>query len=159
MKSIINMRALGIIHSPFMKAEGTPIQPIYAEGVEGTIEIFSEFWEGLSDLDGFERVWLIYYLDRASAAKLKVVPFRDNVERGVFATRAPSRPNPIGLSVIKLISVEGLILRVADIDIFDGTPLLDIKPYIPGVDSFPNSRAGWFDANANDRTRADERFK
>jgi tRNA-Thr(GGU) m(6)t(6)A37 methyltransferase TsaA len=152
-------KPIGVIHSPFTKAEGTPIQPIYAEGTEGTVEIFPEFGDGLVDLDGFERVWLIYLFDRASPAKLKIVPFRDSVERGVFATRAPSRPNPIGLSVVRLLSVDGMTLGVADIDILDGTPLLDIKPYVPRVDSYPDSRAGWWDSRTIDRKNADGRFK
>lgn len=150
---------IGIIHSPFTIVDGTPIQPIYSEGAEGTVEIFPESGPGLSDLDGFERIWLIYLFNRASPAKLKIVPFRDNVERGVFATRAPSRPNPIGLSVVRLLGVDGLMLRVADIDILDGTPLLDIKPYISEVDSYPNSRAGWWDSRKIDRKNADGRFK
>jgi tRNA-Thr(GGU) m(6)t(6)A37 methyltransferase TsaA len=159
MEIIPQLVPIGVIHSPFTTVERTPIQPIYSENAEGTLEIFPEFGEGLSDLNGFERIWLIYLFDRASPPKLKIVPFRDNVERGVFATRAPSRPNPIGLSVVRLLGVDGLMLRVADLDILDGTPLLDIKPYISQVDSHPDSRAGWWGARTVDRKNADGRFE
>lgn len=152
-------KKIGIIHTPFKDIQGTPIQHIYAEGVEGVVEIFPEFSEGISDLDGFERIWLIYLFDRASVPRLKVIPFRDTVLRGVFATRAPSRPNPIGLSAVRLIAVEGASIQVADVDMLDGTPLLDIKPYIPQADSFPGSRAGWFDESKSNRERADDRFQ
>jgi tRNA-Thr(GGU) m(6)t(6)A37 methyltransferase TsaA len=155
---IQQLKPIGVIHSTFSKVEGTPIQPIYAAGAEGNVDIFPEFGDGILDLDGFERIWLIYLCDRASPAKLKIVPFRDNVERGVFATRAPSRPNPIGLSVVRLMGVDGLSLKIADIDILEGTPLLDIKPYISQVDSFPDSRAGWWGSRTIDRKNADGRF-
>jgi tRNA-Thr(GGU) m(6)t(6)A37 methyltransferase TsaA len=158
-KVMQQIKSIGIIHTPFTQAEGTPIQPIYAKGAEGVIEIFPEYAQGLEDVDGFERIWLIYFFDRASAAKLKVVPFRDKSERGLFATRAPCRPNPIGLSAVRLLGIDGLHIRVADIDILDGTPLLDIKPYIPQVDSFPDSRAGWFDRSPNIQGCADDRFE
>jgi tRNA-Thr(GGU) m(6)t(6)A37 methyltransferase TsaA len=158
LRMIQQLRRIGVIRSPFKKTEGTPIQPVYAAGAEGTIEIFPEFGDGLSDLDGFERIWLIYLFDRSSPTKLKVIPFRDNVERGLFATRAPSRPNPIGLSVVRLLGVDGLTLRIADLDILDGTPLLDIKPYISQVDSHRDSRAGWWGERTMDRKNADGRF-
>lgn len=159
MKTIFEIKPIGVIHSPFQKRENTPIQPVFAEGAEGIIQLFPEYAEGISDLEGFERIWLLYFFDRVKNMKLKVVPFRDTVERGVFATRAPSRPNPLGLSAVKLIGIEGSSLKVADIDILDGTPLIDIKPYIPRVDSYPDSRAGWFDAKKVDRRRADDRFE
>jgi tRNA-Thr(GGU) m(6)t(6)A37 methyltransferase TsaA len=153
------LKPIGIIHTPFVIPEGTPIQHIYANDAEGVVEVLAEYADGLSDLDGFERVWLLYLLDRAPAARLKVVPFRDSVLRGVFATRAPSRPNPIGLSAVRLLGIEGRNVRVADVDMLDGTPLLDIKPYIPRADSFPDSRAGWFDLSQSRQERADDRFK
>lgn len=159
MKTIYEIKPIGIIHSPFKKREDTPIQPVFAKGAEGTVELLPGYAEGISDIDGFERIWLIYLFDRVREVKLKVVPFRDTVERGVFATRAPSRPNSVGLSAVKLIGVEGSNLKVVDIDILDGTPLIDIKPYIPQVDSFPDSKAGWFDAKRVDRRRADSRFE
>jgi tRNA-Thr(GGU) m(6)t(6)A37 methyltransferase TsaA len=149
---------IGTIHTPFREAAGTPIQPVFGAGVEGVVEVDAELAPGLDDLDGFERVWLVYALDRAGPCALSVVPYRDVVARGVFATRAPSRPNGIGLSVVRLIAREGARLRVADLDVLDGTPLLDIKPYVPSVDAFPGSRDGWFGAGASTREEADGRF-
>jgi tRNA-Thr(GGU) m(6)t(6)A37 methyltransferase TsaA len=126
--------------------------------VEGTVEIFPEFSEGLKDLDGFERIWLIYWLDRARSAQLLVRPYLDSVERGVFATRSPCRPNGIGMSPVRLLSIHGNILRVADVDILDGTPLLDIKPYIPAFDHFPVERVGWYAGKLVAGAVADDRF-
>jgi tRNA-Thr(GGU) m(6)t(6)A37 methyltransferase TsaA len=159
MELIRQLVGIGVIHSPFTQIAGMPIQPIYAEGIEGFVEIFPEFEEGISDLNGFERIWLIYIFDRATSPKLKVIPFRDKAERGVFATRAPSRPNPLGISVVRLKGIEGRTLKVGNVDILDGTPLVDIKPYIPDIDSYPDSRAGWFDSKTIDRKDADERFR
>jgi len=151
---------IGIVHSPFKEQAGTPIQPGWSgDESEGRVEVFEEFAEGLADLDGYDRIWLIFRLDRAAPPKLKVVPYRDTVERGVFATRAPSRPNPIGISCVKLLGVEGRHLRVTELDILDGTPLLDIKPYAPRFDAWPEARAGWLDAEAADRECADGRFE
>ena len=150
---------IGIIHSPYKEATGMPIQPVFAEGTEGAVEVLPQYADGLRDLEGFDRIWLIYWLHRASPGRLRVVPFRDTTERGVFATRAPSRPNPIGLSCVRLRSIAGNILTIADVDILDGTPLLDIKPYVPKFDAVPNSRAGWCDLSPpSARTRADDRF-
>ncbi len=152
------IRPIGTIRSPFAEAPGTPIQPAYACGAEGVVEVFEPFAEGLADLDGFERVWLLYWCHRCVAARLRVVPYRDTREHGVFSTRAPARPNPIGLSCVGLVRVEGNMLHVKDIDVLDGTPLLDIKPYVPVFDSYAASRAGWFDENRAGRTTADTRF-
>ena len=148
---------IGTIHSPHRQAEGTPIQPRWAAGVEGTVEVLPQFAAGLRDLEGFERIWLLFWCDRAREAKLEVTPFRDNQTRGVFATRAPSRPNPIGLSCVRLLGIEGAILRISDVDMLDGTPLLDIKPYLPDCDVFPAERTGRY-ANARERVQADGRF-
>jgi tRNA-Thr(GGU) m(6)t(6)A37 methyltransferase TsaA len=116
------------------------------------------FAPALDDVEGFERVWLIYWMDRAAAFHPRVVPYRDTHERGLFATRAPSRPNLIGMSAVRLLAREGNVLRVADVDILDGTPLLDIKPYVPEFDAHPFSKAGWLDESAVDRRTADDRF-
>ena len=121
------------------------------------MEVFEPFIAGLKDLDGFERIWLLYWLDRAPGARMTVVPFRDTVERGLFATRAPCRPNPIGLSPVRLLGVEGGVLRVSELDILDGAPLLDIKPYSPRFDCFPGIRGGWLDGGG-ERMVADDRF-
>lgn len=153
----LEVEPIGLIHSPHRQAEGTPIQPNWASGSEGTVEVLPEFTPGLRDLDGFERIWLLYWFDRACAAQLEIVPYRDTQARGVFATRAPSRPNPIGLSCVRLLGVEGTTLRVAELDILDGTPLLDLKPYVPDFDVFSVTRIGWY-AGTSQITTADARF-
>jgi tRNA-Thr(GGU) m(6)t(6)A37 methyltransferase TsaA len=147
-----------MVRSPFKEPAGTPIQPVYAGETEGIVEVFPEYADGLRDLDGFERIWLLYWLDRAPAPRLRVTPFRDHVERGLFATRAPCRPNPIGLSCVRLLRVSGNQLTVGGLDILDGTPVLDIKPYVPQFDAFPQSRAGWLERGGSELTRADRRF-
>jgi tRNA-Thr(GGU) m(6)t(6)A37 methyltransferase TsaA len=159
MSSQPRLITIGRIRSPFREPAGTPIQPSFAEGTEGVVEVFPEYADGLDDLDGFERIWLLYWLHRAPPARLHVVPFRDEVQHGVFATRAPCRPNPIGLSCVRLLRVEHNLLTVVGVDILDGTPLLDIKPYVPEFDAFPQSRAGWLAQGRHGRTRADHRFE
>ena len=154
----VAFRPIGTIRTPFQTADGTPIQPVFGEGVEGEVEVDEAFAGGLADLEGFERIWLVYALDRAAPGGLLVVPYRDVTARGVFATRAPSRPNAIGLSAVRLLGREGARLRVADLDILDGTPLLDIKPYVAAFDAYPGARAGWFDRRPGARTTADGRF-
>src|ERR1035437_8665301 len=116
---------LGVIHSPHKQATGTPIQAALATGVRGTVEIFPEYAAGFRDLDGFEHIWLVYWFDRAKPAELVVTPYLDTTPRGLFATRAPSRPNPIGLSSVRLLEISGPILRADGLDILDNTPLLD----------------------------------
>lgn len=153
-----NLRTIGVIHSPFTEAAGTPIQPCYARGAEGKVLVGEAYAAALDDIEGFERVWLLYWMDRVERFKARVVPYRDTREHGLFATRSPSRPNPIGMSVVRIVRREGGVLRVADIDVLDSTPLLDIKPYVPDFDAHPGSKAGWFDAAGEDRVVADERF-
>ena len=153
----LELTSIGLIHTPHRQAKGTPIQPRWAEGIHGMVEVLPEFAPGLRDLDGFDRIWLLYWFDRARTARLEVVPYLDTQARGVFATRAPSRPNPIGLSCVRLLAVEGALLRVAELDVLDGTPLLDIKPYVPDCDVFPVGRIGWY-ANARGSRIADGRF-
>jgi tRNA (adenine37-N6)-methyltransferase len=158
-KTAMTLIEIGIIHSSYKEATGMPIQPVFAEGTESSVEVCPQYAEGLCDLEGFERLWLIYWLHKASSARLRVVPFRDTTERGIFATRAPCRPNAIGLSCVRLLSVSRNVLTIAGVDILDGTPLLDIKPYVPKFDAFTNSRAGWCDqAPPSARTHADDRF-
>ncbi|MDY0061775.1 MAG: tRNA (N6-threonylcarbamoyladenosine(37)-N6)-methyltransferase TrmO [Myxococcota bacterium] len=152
------MQIIGHIHTPFGEAAGGPIQPAYAQGAEGRVIVDEPFAAALADLEGFERIWLIFLMDRAAPFRPRVVPFRDTRERGLFATRAPCRPNPLGLSVVRLLAREGNTLRVADVDMLDGTPLLDIKPYVPAFDAHPTSRAGWLDAAGTARELADGRF-
>ncbi len=153
-----NLRTIGVIHSPFAEAAGTPIQPCYARGAAGEILVDEAYAAALDDIEGFARVWLLYWMDRVEGYKPRVVPYRDTREHGLFATRSPSRPNPIGMSVVRFVRREGRMLHVADIDVLDGTPLLDIKPYVPDFDAHPGSKAGWFDAVGDDRVVADERF-
>jgi tRNA-Thr(GGU) m(6)t(6)A37 methyltransferase TsaA len=156
---VFTVKPIGVIHSPFVRSEGAPIQPALAEGAEGTVLVDPDYADGLRDLDGFERIWLIYWCDRAGPAKLIVTPYLDRHPHGVFATRAPARPNPIGISAVRLLRIEQNVLRVADVDILDGTPLIDIKPYVSRFDSFATQRNGWLDYAAGDRTTADGRFE
>lgn len=142
---VITYRPIGVIRSEHVAAQETPIQPAYAKGCKGRAEIFPEFTAGLCDLDGFSHVYLIYHFHQADSAKLMVKPFLQDVERGVFATRAPCRPNAIGLSVVELVRREGNVLHLDGVDILDGTPLLDIKPYTAKFDIFKTARNGWQD--------------
>ena len=139
----MHLTPIGIVHSPHQRAEGTPIQAALAAGVRGTVEVFPEYAGGLRDLDGFERIWLVYWFDRAKEAELVVTPYLDTTPRGLFATRAPCRPNPIGLSAVRLLGIAGNILQVDGLDILANTPLLDIKPYLPAFDAFKARRIGW----------------
>lgn len=138
-------RPIGVIRTGHTDAGRTPIQPVYAQGCPGRVEVFPEFQDGLADIEGFSHVYLIYHFDRAGPARLRVKPYLDNVERGVFATRAPCRPNAIGLSVVELVSREGNILNLDGLDVLDGTPLLDIKPYTARFDRIETARNGWQD--------------
>jgi tRNA (adenine37-N6)-methyltransferase len=142
-ESRITYKPIGVIHSEHAIAEETPIQPAYAKGCRGWTEISPEFEEGLSDLDGFSHIYLIYHPHRSKFVKLTVKPFLQDKERGVFATRAPSRPNAIGLSIVELVRREGNILYLDGVDILDGTPLLDIKPYTAKFDRVETRRNGW----------------
>ncbi len=150
---------IGRAVTPFHEQSGTPIQAGLSGPVEARLVIEPRFREGLADLAGYRRIWVISWFDRAADYKLKVVPYRDTVPRGLFATRAPSRPNKIGLSCVevKSVDVEKGEISVESIDLLDGTPIIDIKPYIPRVDAFPDSEAGWFDRGIP-RTIADDRF-
>jgi tRNA-Thr(GGU) m(6)t(6)A37 methyltransferase TsaA len=152
---------IGVIHSPFSEVEGMPIQSAGGLGIVGTVEVYPEYQAGLADLDGFSHIILIYAFHRSMDFNLTVMPFLDADPRGVFATRAPRRPNPIGLSVVRLVSVEGSLLHVENIDILDGTPLLDIKPSIPDFDHFKVEKLGWYGRHRRRvaKMRADQRFK
>ena len=136
-------RAIGVIHSPHKSASNTPIQPIYAEGCQGTVEVFEEYAAGLDDLEGYSHIHLLYVFDRTRGMRLRVKPFLQDMERGVFATRSPQRPNPLGMSLVSLIRRDGNILHVGELDVLDGTPLLDIKPYSFRVDSREGALSGW----------------
>jgi tRNA-Thr(GGU) m(6)t(6)A37 methyltransferase TsaA len=141
----LTYKPIGIIHSEHTVAGKTPIQPVYAQGCKGQVEVFTEFAEGLKDLDGFSHIYLLYHFHQSPQVKLIVKPFLQDIEHGVFATRAPCRPNAIGLSVVELEKIEGRILHVNGVDIIDGTPLLDIKPYTQKFDRFDARQSGWQD--------------
>jgi len=152
-------KPIGIIHSQSKSKEGTPIQPVFARGVEGYVEVFPEYAEGLKDVEGFSHIILIYHLHLSKGYSLLVKPFLDNELRGVFATRAPRRPNPIGFSVVRLREVDNCILRISDVDVVDGTPLLDIKPYVQEFDCCKNAKSGWLEKRLRDASRvSDDRF-
>ena len=149
MRKEIVFKSIGTIHSSFKDTSKIPIQPVFSEGARGYIKIFPEFVEGLADLDGFSHLYLIYHLHKAKEAKLIVRPFLEDEMHGVFATRAPSRPNPIGISIVRLDKIIGNIIHISDLDILDGTPLLDIKPFTSRFDARDNCKEGWL-ANINE---------
>jgi len=151
---------IGIIHSSFKNPKGTPIQLTGAKESHGIIEVFNEYTEGLTDLDGFSHIFLLYHFHLAKKQSLMVKPFMDDIEHGIFAIRGPSRPNPIGLSIVKLESLENNILKVSGLDILDGTPLLDIKPFVPAFDNYDDVRIGWLKTNVKKATsyKDDGRF-
>ena len=156
--SEVRFRPIGTIHTPFPEPTGTPIQPSRGRGVRGTVEVFSDYVDGLADLDGFSHLVLLYHLHRVAGYELRVVPYLDTVARGLFATRAPRRPNPIGLSVVRLVSIDGGLMVIEDVDILDGTPLLDIKPFVREFDERVAVREGWLEAVRRRTTEADDRF-
>lgn len=138
-------KPIGIIRSIYKEPKGTPIQPVASPDSEGIIEIFEDYTDGLQDIEGFSHLILIFHMHLVKGSKLKVIPFLDTHEHGVFATRSPGRPNPIGFSVVKLGKVDGNRLFVKGIDIIDGTPLLDIKPFVTAFDIHKSEKAGWFE--------------
>jgi len=143
--STVTYRPIGVIRSGHTAAEQTPIQPVYAKGCKGRAEVLPEYEDGLRGLEGFSHIYLVYHFHQAGPAQLSVKPFLQDVEQGVFATRAPARPNAIGLSIVKLIRCEGNVLHLDGVDILDGTPLLDIKPYTARFDRIEGTRNGWQD--------------
>jgi tRNA-Thr(GGU) m(6)t(6)A37 methyltransferase TsaA len=145
----IKYKPIGVIHSPFKEPKGIPIQPAGAQGIDGTVELFPEYTEGLKDVEGFSHLILIYHFHLSKESPLKVKPYMDNKVHGVFAMRGPSRPNSIGISIVRLVRVEGNILHIQDIDIVDGTPLLDIKPYVPEFDIREVEKTGWLEKNVH----------
>ncbi|MBN1181322.1 MAG: tRNA (N6-threonylcarbamoyladenosine(37)-N6)-methyltransferase TrmO [Bacteroidales bacterium] len=151
---------IGIIHSPFNKPEGMPIQPASAKGIQGEIEIFPEFAAGLKDIEGFSHLIILFQFHLSEGYNLEVTPFLDNVKHGIFATRAPRRPNQIGLSVVKLNYRTDNILYIENVDIVNGTPLIDIKPYVPVFDEAHDIKSGWLGNSADklSNTLNDGRF-
>ena len=156
----ITYKPIGIIHSPFKEPKGTPIQPSAAKDIEGMVEVFPQYEKGLKDIKGFSHIILIYHFHLSKSYTLEVKPFMDDKLHGLFATRAPARPNPIGLSVVRLIRVDKNNLYIKDVDIVDGTPLLDIKPFVSEFSTEDIIRKGWLKENINklDKSRDDGRF-
>lgn len=156
----IEYHPIGIVHTPFKTPEGTPIQPPGGMDDCAVVEVFEEYLEGLRDIEGFSHIILLYHCHLAGTAKLTVTPFLDNARHGLFSTRAPARPNPIGFSVVRLLRVEAGSLFIREVDIVDGTPLLDIKPYVPKFDSRAAERIGWIEKQAHrtEEARDDGRF-
>jgi tRNA-Thr(GGU) m(6)t(6)A37 methyltransferase TsaA len=160
MEDIAHFRYIGIIHSPHHRLEGMPIQPPGAEGLVGYVDLDPAFAAGLKDLTGFSHLILIYHLHRVEGYSLEVIPFLDDSPHGIFATRSPKRPNAIGLSIVRLLAVEGARLSFANPDMLDGTPLLDIKPYVAAFDRVDPEREGWLSGRAGNcvAARSDDRF-
>jgi tRNA-Thr(GGU) m(6)t(6)A37 methyltransferase TsaA len=156
-----SFQPIGVIHSPFKQPSGVPIQGAFAPEAQGYVEIDDAFSEGLQDIEQFSHIYLLYMFHRNQQVKLTVTPFLDNQPHGVLATRAPCRPNPIGLSIVRLLAREGNRLHVGELDIIDETPLLDLKPYIPRFDHRPDAAPGWTaGAESRDVTyKADDRFQ
>lgn len=157
----VRYEPIGVVRSPFTETTGMPIQGVAAEDVAGRVEILPAYRDGLRDIEGFSHLILLYHLHLSWGPELTVTPFLDDEPRGVFATRSPRRPNPIGLSTVRLVGVDGSTLHIEDVDIVDGTPLLDIKPYVPHFDDREGARIGWFEGKVGrvHNVRADERFR
>jgi tRNA-Thr(GGU) m(6)t(6)A37 methyltransferase TsaA len=158
----ITLHPIGIIRTPHQEMVGTPIQPVAAEGVLGHIELLPEYVPGLKDLAGFSHITLVYFFHKIKGYELEVVPFMDTEKRGIFACKAPKRPNALGLSTVKLLRIEGNILHVEQVDMLDNTPLLDIKPFYPKYDNRENVKIGWLEnlqSLPENAYFADDRFR
>lgn len=161
MEDII-IKPIGVIHTPHTDVKNMPIQPIAAEGIRGYIELLPEYVAGLKDIEGFSHLTLLYRFHKIDGYQLEVVPFMDTEAHGIFSTKAPKRPNAIGISTVKLIGVEGNFIHIEQVDMLDGTPLIDIKPFYPRYDNRENVSIGWLEKNKNlplEKLRSDERFK
>jgi tRNA-Thr(GGU) m(6)t(6)A37 methyltransferase TsaA len=156
----LTVQLIGTIHSPFTELGNMPIQPLGASKIEGEVVLDQRFAEGLKDLEGFSHIYLLYHFHKAKRTELQVIPYMDTEERGVFATRSPLRPAHIGISIVELLAVEGHRLKVRGLDMLDGTPLIDIKPYIPHFDHQRDATSGWMKSPAHDveAKRSDNRF-
>jgi tRNA-Thr(GGU) m(6)t(6)A37 methyltransferase TsaA len=148
-KKII-FQSIGIIHSPHKEISKIPIQPVFCNDIEGTVLLNSEYADGLNGLQGFSHIYLFYYFCHSQKTCLRLKPYLSDHEYGIFATRAPHRPNKLGMSLVRLDRIENNIIYVRDLDILDGTPLLDIKPYIQRFDSRENVKSGWQDDISDD---------
>jgi tRNA (adenine37-N6)-methyltransferase len=143
------MRPIGVIRSPFTEKGQTPIQPTRSQAI-GQVVVYSEFVQGLQDVEGFSHIILLYAFHRSEGYALRVKPFLDDQLRGLFATRHPCRPNPIGLSIVRLLARQDNVLEIEGVDVLDGTPLLDIKPYVPDFDVRQNTRVGWYETRSKE---------
>ena len=141
------MRPIGVIHSPFTEKDKTPIQASRSQTI-GLVEVYPEFTDGLKDIEALSHIYLLYVFHESDGYTLQVKPFLDDQEHGIFATRHPCRPNPLGISVVKLLSRKENSLTVEGIDTLDGTPLLDIKPYIPDFDLRTDVHTGWYETRS-----------
>ena len=155
-KNNILMRPIGLIRTSFLEGPGTPIQGTFAQAEEGSVEVYPEYAEGLSDLSEFSHVILLYAFHKIVGYSLKVVPYIDTVERGIFAVRSPKRPNAIGITIVKLLSIDNTVLRISGVDMLNNSPLLDIKPYVPLFDHRKNVLCGWLDERLGAEARGNE---
>jgi tRNA-Thr(GGU) m(6)t(6)A37 methyltransferase TsaA len=157
---VFQFRQIGVIHTPFKEKQGTPIQGHLAPDTRGTVEVFPQYAEGLKDTEGFSHLVIIYCFHKSEGYDLLSKPFLEEKKRGIFAIRGPRRPNAIGLTPVRLLKREGNILHISGVDMLDGTPLLDIKPYVPEFDHFSDIKRGWLEGRLEKprRTRADDRF-
>ncbi|MBP7652932.1 tRNA (N6-threonylcarbamoyladenosine(37)-N6)-methyltransferase TrmO [Candidatus Dependentiae bacterium] len=160
MENKIILEPIGIIHTPYTEQTGTLIQPRGAIGIKGEIEIFEKFKDGLTDIAGFYHIYVLYYFHKINEVSLKVKPFLDDCEHGIFSVRSPKRPNKIGLSVVRLIRVENNILHIENVDMLNKTPVIDIKPYVPDFDIFDVEKIGWLDSKSQncEKNKDDGRF-
>lgn len=143
---------IGVLRTPFIHRESTPTQGVFAPKAAGTLEVFDEFAEGLQDIEGFSHLILLYMLHRTQKVDMRVLPFLDDSHHGILATRNPRRPNHVGLTVVQLAARSNNVLHLSGLDMLDGTPVIDIKPYVPRFDSFPDAAEGWF-AGKDDRPK------
>lgn len=141
------MHPIGIIHSPFSDKDQTPIQASRSQAI-GTVEVYPEFSDGLQDIEEFSHIYLLYVFHNSSGYSLQIKPFLDDQEHGLFATRYPYRPNPLGISTVRLLFRQANVLTIEGVDVLDGTPLLDIKPYVPDFDLRTDVRAGWYETRS-----------
>jgi tRNA (adenine37-N6)-methyltransferase len=156
----LTYKTIGVVHSPFKEPKNVPIQATASKGTSGTLEIYSEYADGLKDIEGFSHIILLYHFHLVKGFPLIVKPFLDDNLHGVFATRSPARPNPIGISTVQLTRIDNNTVHIQDLDIVDGTPLIDIKPYVPDFDCRITAKIGWFSSKISkmDTTRDDGRF-
>jgi tRNA-Thr(GGU) m(6)t(6)A37 methyltransferase TsaA len=151
MEKEVKLKPIGIIHTPYKELKGMPIQGKLERGVKGKIELFPRYKQGLKDINGFSHLILIYYFNRSNKEKLTGEPFLEEIEHGIFSIRSPHRPNHLGFSIVKLEKVKGNVVIFSEVDMLDGTPLLDIKPYVEHFDSRKYVKNGWLQKHFKNR--------